>query len=898
MHAKKGGRIGKSQHYVRSMISALAAFACAAGVAAAGPAQILLPAQVKTDSCGYEYENKMLCDGMREPLRWQEAWLSSEWSAAPRWVEVAFTSDVPVRTVAIFWGVDEGRPASSRHYAIEAWRDKAFTNILDIRDNPQAARSVHTFDEVTSKRFRVWQPAGGGSPPRTNAMWIAEIELYGSAKPDAEFGTAADLAEVRRFRQEVRDRTIGVFRRSRSYVGRTGAIAKPLMRSGWRVIQLNYLDERELGLCRAAVMCGTRAIPNMDVLAEYVSNGGGMMFIYDSCGRGPGSVFPDIWEFTGMAKTCNLTLTPARHPITRGITNAIRTTYGEYAVLKAGSKGTALVRDSQGCDVVVVGRHGNGRAVAIGTFPGMSSGTNWNESKMVTPGDGEYAIISNAVQWLTQDTKLRYPWEKSSWAREKKPGQTLFENVTDACGMTYGGYSKNVAIADVNGDGRPEIFATQCKILTADPYYNLLYRNDGDWKFTEIGGPAGVTLPYGIGSAFGDMNGDGNLDLFVSWMPEMASTNDVSALFLGNGKCGFRNATQAAGLGNLGKVSICMLADIDNDGDLDLYVVGCAQENRMYRNRGDGTFEDATAAMGLTDLGSKGEKGYGGNMACAMGDLNGDGYVDLVAYNRSVLHVLSNDAGKTFAEHPDYMGAGQDRISGGSLGLALGDYDNDGDLDIYVAGRNALLRNDGNFRFTDATPGSGLDAMKRNYHAYGTAFVDWNNDGWLDLFLANGGFDSFAFQNNGDGTFADRTGAIGLDVFGVHGFNFGDLDGDGDLDFYATAWAKYPSALLRNNLNDGNALTIRVKGRKTNTSGIGAKVWVYEEAGTNTTRRLRGYREVRSGGGAMYSGAILEQHVGVPRGGRYTVEVLFPVSGKRVTLPGVTAPQVLAIEEP
>lgn len=315
----------------------------------------------------------------------------------------------------------------------------------------------------------------------------------------------------------------------------------------------------------------------------------------------------------------------------------------------------------------------------------------------------------------------------------------------------------------------------------------------------------------------------------------------------------------------------------------------------MYRNNGKGAFEDVTTAMGLGDLGAKGETGYGGNMACGMADLDGDGYVDLAAFSKGVLYVRRNDGGVKFVDLPEYMGAGRDRISGGSLGLALGDYDNDGDLDIYVAGCNALLRNDGKFRFADVTKGSGLDIIERHKGAYGTALVDWNNDGLLDIFIACSFYE--AFQNDGNGKFSDKTAAIGLDVCGVHGFNFGDLDNDGDLDFYATSWARQPSALLKNTLDDGNALTIRVKGTRTNRSGVGAKVWVYDD-GEGKARKLRGYREVRTGGGAMYSGAILDQHVGVPRTGKYTVEVLFPVSGKKVALPGLTPPQIVTIAEP
>lgn len=870
-------------------------------VTAAEPIRILRPAKTSVDSHNYEYyDGDVLCDGVRTPTRWTETWLSTDWKPLPHWAELTFTSAVPVRTVAVFWGVENnGTPASSRNYAIQAWKDGAFVDVLEVKDNLPTARSVHVLaDPVVSTRFRIWQPVEGGGVARPNGLWLAEIELYTEAKSEAEFDTAADQAELQRNQEVVRDNTIGIFRRSRYFRGRPGSVVAPMRSTGMRVIPLDYLDARELGLCRIAVLAGARCLPDPDAVEAYVRDGGGLIAIYDSCGRGGGSAIPDVWSFVGMADDGGFTLSDTRHPITKEITNEIATTYGDYAVLKAGRNGAVLARDAKGRDVVVAGPHGTGRAVAIGTFPGMSSGTNWNAVTTVVPAAGELALLTNAVGWLTQETAGQAP--RRSWfsGRKEKPAKKrLFEDMTDACGMYYWGYSKNVAFADVDGDGFQDIFSTQSKTSSIDPGYNLLYRNHGNWKFTEIGHQAGVSVPHGIGSAFGDLNNDGHLDLFVAWMPEMAGKNEVGALFLGDGAFNFLNVTEEAGLGGLGQVSVCQLVDFDNDGNLDIYVAGCGQENRLYRNHGNGKFEDVTTSMGLDGLGAKGESGYGGNMACALGDLDGDGYPDLVAFNKNVLHVFRNNGGKGFQEVPDYLGAGKPPLSGGTLGLALGDYDNDGDLDVYVAFCNKLLRNDGNFQFIDVATQAGLDVMEKGIGPYGTTFADWNNDGHLDLFVASGGFDNTTFQNNGDGTFTDVSCAIGLDAFAVHGFGFADLDNDGDLDYFSTAWSKFPCVLLRNNLDDGNALTIYVKGRQTNRSGIGAKIWVYEEGKLGEARHLRGYREVRSGGGSMYSGAILQQHIGVTREKTYTVEVLFPVSGKRVVLSDVTAPQILTIEE-
>jgi len=889
----------RPQYWGQWLFLALIAFGCEDGFAARGVDRIWMPAKITVDSCGYEYDSAPLCDGIREPLRWRESWASRETCSEPHWVELVFTSPVPVKAVAIHWNIERGQPKSSQSYAIQVWQNGAFTNILEIRDNPPAPRTVHVFGGVTTDRLRVWQPPGGGPATRSNVMWIAEIEVYNYPKKEAEFGKQPDLEQVKLVQAAVRDRTIGIYRRGR-HQGRSGAIEAPLAKQGWRIMELDRLDERELKLCRIVVIAGTRHIPHRDTLLAFLHNGGGVLFVHDACGRSVGSLLPNLWEFTGMGEGEFLTVDP-NHPITYGLPMRFFPTYGDHVCLKAGGAGKVLVRDVEGHDVVVAGRVGEGKAVAIGSFPGLSSGTNWDQFRVVSPGVGELALLTNSIFWLARDTKLKECWKDGlawwPWRRRHTEAKPLFTDVTESCGMTYAGYSKGVAMADVNEDGQLDIFVTVDKVPTADPYHNLLYRNDGNWVFTETASEAGVTEPPGIGCVFGDVNGDGHLDLFVCWIPEMGGQGR-GTLYLGDGKGHFRDVTVAAGLGNIGMTAVCMMADVNNDDHLDLYLVGPESENKLFINRGDGTFEDKTAAFGLAGLGNQGGRGYGNNLATAMADLDNDGFTDLVCFSGGALRVFRNQGGKGFKEVIDYMGPGKAPIAGGPLGLTLGDVDNDGDLDLYIAGVNILLRNEGGMRFANITAGAGLNQLERNMHPYCPIFADWDNDGWLDLFLGSGGFDSFAFRNNGDGTFSDVTATIGLDVFGVHGCNFGDLDGDGDLDFYATSWAKHPFTLLRNNCNNGNALTIRIKGHRTNTSGVGAKVWVYEEGGTNRQPRLRGYREVRSGGGSMYSGAILEQHIGVPHGGSYTVEVLFPVSGKRVKVSGVSAPRTLMIEEP
>ncbi len=642
-------------------------------------------------------------------------------------------------------------------------------------------------------------------------------------------------------------------------------------------------------------------------------NGGSVLFVHESCGRAGGSLLPELWTFAGMGEG-ELRIAHSDHPVTAGMPAGFAPASGEYARLRAGNRENVLLRDEDGYDVVVAGKVGHGKAVAMGHYPGMSSdssiGEIWSQWRPAPLEGAELKLLTNSINWLAQDTGMRDPRWKSialrrALRRERAQMQPIFENITDAYGMQYYGYGKSVAMADINQNGRLDIFATLCipsrwPWATIDKlYHNLLYRNDGDWNFTETAEEAGVVEPAGIGSTFGDLNRNGHLDLFVSFLPEMG-TQGRSELYFGDGRGGFRQVTDESGLGDVGTSAFSIMADVNNNGHLDLYIIGYGAENQLFINNGDGTFADKTEEFGLIGLGSAGERGYGGNLAAAMADLDGNGYVDLVAFSQNYLRVFRNPAGQGFEEVTEYMGPGEPLLGGRdqTLGLTLGDINHNGRLDIYIAGLNVLLRNDGEMRFTAITAESGLEPMQRNLYPYGPKFVDWNNSGHLDLFLASGTYDSLTFQNNGDGTFKQVTATVGLDVNSVHGFNFGDLDGDGTLDFYSTAWAKFPSKLLRNNTEGAYSLIIDVKGRRTNPSGIGAQISVYEET-ADGERVLRGYREVRSGGECMYSGALLQQHVGLGSGeGVYTVETFFPVSGERVVVSEVSAPARLTIEEP
>ncbi len=873
------------------------ACAHAADVSAAGNRWI--PDKVAVDTLGPEHEyNPPVSDGYRVPRYWNDAWLSREDHFRQHWVALSFTSPVPVEAVAIHWALDNnhpkasGAPTTSRSYRIQAAQNGVYRDIVTVDNSLPVTRSVHTFERVTTDRIRIFQPPGGGPVMRTNAMWLAEVEIYDYPKTENDFGTPADREEVRRARAAMRARTIGIYpRRRRTRHTWSTSIGKTLEEHGWRTIFLDQLDERDLQRSRVVVLTGeARHIPNREKLLHYLHGGGSVLFVHNAAGHGGGgSLLPDLWEFAGHGEG-ELRIIDSRHPISADIAERFESEAANHVRLRAGRRGKALVRDEAGYDVAVAGNVGSGRAAALGL------------GRMRELRHADAALLINTIEWLKTDAGIRYAERPSRALRRdlrrlEQRYRPIFEDVTEAAGVAYSGYAKGTAMADINHNGRLDVFSTVIPIHTADPYHNLLFRNDGDWRFTEIAAGAGVTGPPGIGTVFGDVTGDGNLDLWVSWMPEIEYPEDArGVLYRGDGLGGFRDVTDESGLGDTGMTAVCMMADVNNNGHLDLYLVGYRSNNKLYINRGDGTFDDRTEEYGLAGIGSEGISGYGGGLAAAMADLDHNGFVDLAVFSHDRLRIFRNENGKRFVEVTDYMGHGIAPVEGGSLGIALGDINNNGRLDIFAGGPNVLLRNDGNMRFTDITVPAGLKNIMRG-RPYGQKFVDWNNSGRLDLYISNPG--SLALQNNGDETFTDVTATLGLDVFAVHGFNFGDLEGDGDLDFYATSWLKYPFVLLRNNTDDGNAMTVRARGTQSNTSGVGAKIWVYDESEADPERRLRGYREVKSGGGSMYSGGILQQHIGLgPGGGPYTVETLFPVSGERVTVSNVTPHRILTIVEP
>ena len=346
-------------------------------------------------------------------------------------------------------------------------------------------------------------------------------------------------------------------------------------------------------------------------------------------------------------------------------------------------------------------------------------------------------------------------------------------------------------------------------------------------RFVDVASEMGVdTLNLCGGAIAEDFNGDGLLDIVTSTYDPRGPLT----YYRGTGDSSFSDDSARSGLNaQLGGLN-CLAADYDNDGDMDILVLRGAWldddgqiRNSLLRNNGDGTFVDVTHAAGLAEPARP-------TQAAVWGDFDNDGDLDLYVGNESRVELdepggdfpaqlFRNNGDSTFTDVAEVAGVTNDRYC---KGVTAGDYDNDGDLDIYTSNRgpNRLYRNNGGMTFTDVA--ADLKVMDPRQQSFACWFFDYDNDGWLDLFVAayqstnadvaadylgvpHQGVSPCLYRNLGNGQFADVAGEAGLDhAYLPMGANFGDLDNDGFLDIYLTTGrpdyaALMPNVMLRNN---------------------------------------------------------------------------------------------------
>ncbi len=464
------------------------------------------------------------------------------------------------------------------------------------------------------------------------------------------------------------------------------------------------------------------------------------------------------------------------------------------------------------------------------------------------------------------------------------PAPTRFTDITATSGAGGFWLACGVGAADIDNDGYLDLCTS-----AVNGGSTRVYHNNGDGTFTDIANS-------GIGGesqavTFGDIDNDGLPDVYVGWY----WTN--SRMFRGSGGNNppFAEITGSSGTGTGLTWEGGAFVDVDNDGNLDLFVTNDGT-SKLYMGDGAGHFTDEAAARGVAASGTR---------AFAFGDVNGDGFPDLVLGIGTDFHLFLNDGTGHFTDVTAGSGLNITIPAAAAQVAQFADIDNDGDLDLYVAGwgHAYLLVNDGTGHFTDISASSGISAIagaSGHDGPFGVAFGDYDNDGYVDLYIAGGeigggAYTNLLFHNNHDLTFTEVASIEGADDTARQhgGAFFFDMDNDGDLDIFVGG---NPNLVLRNNTNDSNWLKVRVEGSVSNRTGIGTKIWVYDAGHLNDPLFLRGFREVSAGSGQA-SCPPAEQHFGVPSAGTYDIKVRFP-SGTVVNLTGKSAAQILSVLEP
>jgi hypothetical protein len=447
---------------------------------------------------------------------------------------------------------------------------------------------------------------------------------------------------------------------------------------------------------------------------------------------------------------------------------------------------------------------------------------------------------------------------------------------------------------------------------------NHLYRNNGDGTFTDVTTQAGVPgNGFGVGVTAGDFDNDGNEDLYV--------TNYNSAILYHNSGNGtFTDVTARAGVTNPNFGTGTAFLDYDRDGRLDLFVGNylkydpsnrqfysahqypgpleyAPETNRLFHNNGDGTFTDVSAPSGISAQ-------PGRAMGVTVGDYDGDGWPDIYVANDTMASFLyHNNRNGTFTDAAVDMGAayGQNGEASTAMGPVFGDYENKGRQGLFVSDAHfhRLLRNSGKpgEPFEDVTNESGVGSVSGQFVGWGDGLFDFDNDGWKDLFIVNGGLvwlipqQSSLLRNKGDGTFADvslQAGSFFQVPIVSRGACFADYDNDGYVDAFVVTLGG-TGILLHNTPPAGNRnhwLTIKLVGTRSNRDGFGASL----EA---TAGDLHQWVQSTSASGYLSQNDPrphfgLGQHAVVD-----TLTIHWP-SGTIQTLHDIKADQVLRITEP
>ncbi len=444
---------------------------------------------------------------------------------------------------------------------------------------------------------------------------------------------------------------------------------------------------------------------------------------------------------------------------------------------------------------------------------------------------------------------------------------------------------------------------------------NRLYRNKGNGTFEDVTKKAGVGGPwYSMGAVAGDFNNDGYPDLFIS-------NYGPNVLLKNNGNGTFSDVTKKAGVAGGAECSVgAVWFDYDNDSYPDLYVGNYlafdpeykyyyapdgfpgpmaydAQKDVLYHNNGDGTFEDVTEKMGIRDT-------DGRAMGVGAADYDEDGFVDVYVANDHTLNYLwHNDGGKGFTDRGTMSGtafsqAGEATVS---MSVDFADFNEDGLLDLFVSDDTycSLYENVGNGVFTDKGIPSNISTSAAQFVGWSSSFIDYDNDGLIDIFKTNGalkhlyGQEDQMFQNEGGGKFKDISLELGKyfsQEFVGRGACAGDYDNDGDMDIFVVNLNNHCVFLRNNKGNQNNWIILNLTGTTSNRDGIGARIKLTSGGKTQIAQRKTTTGYLSQNDPRIHFGLAKNQIVDL-------IEITWP-SGKVQTLENVTPNQILEVKEP